>query len=125
MKKIVIIDDHPDLLELLAYNLTLTGYEVQTFEHPNEALSFIESHPFATDVVVTDWMMPELNGIEVCKTLRKNPETQHLPIIMLTCKNTQTDKSEAYNNGVNLFLSKPFRVMELVVRINSLVKHSA
>ncbi len=118
MERIVIVDDHPDLLELLSYNLVNKGYQVNTFERPKEALDYI--HPNNTDLVITDWMMPGMDGIELCRNLKTNPNTQHLPIIMLTCKNSQTDKLEAYQNGADDYLSKPFRVMELVVRINSL-----
>lgn len=120
MGNIVVVDDHPDLLELLEYNLTVSGFKVNAFSKSLDALDFINSN--ATDMIITDWMMPEMDGIEFCKTIKTTPETSRLPVIMLTCKNTERDRYIARQNGADDFLSKPFRVRELVVRINKLIQ---
>lgn len=113
--KILVVDDEPDAIELVQFNLAAAGYRVATAACGVEALRKIRS--FAPDLVVLDLMLPEMDGLEVCKTLRKNPETASLPIIMLTAKAAEIDRVVGLELGANDYVTKPFSPRELVLRV--------
>ncbi|HEY4787525.1 MAG TPA: response regulator transcription factor [Bacteroidales bacterium] len=119
-KRILIIEDEFDIREFLSYNLTKEGYSVKAFENPLEALQHIRINP--PDLLLTDWLMPEMDGLDVCKTLKMNQETSHIPIIMITCKSEETDVVTALEIGADDYLTKPFRVKELLVRIKKYLR---
>ena len=121
-KNILIIEDEFDIREFLTYNLTKEGYSVKAYENPLEALQFIKSNP--PDLLLTDWLMPEMDGLDVCKTLKMNRETSHIPIIMITCKSEETDVVTALEIGEDDYLTKPFRVKELLVRIKKYLRRN-
>ena len=114
-KNILIIEDEFDIREFLSYNLSKEGYRVNAYENPLEALQFIKNNP--PDLLLTDWLMPGMDGIDVCKTMKMNQKTSHIPIIMITCKSEETDVVTALEIGADDYLIKPFRVKELLVRI--------
>ncbi len=117
MKKIriVAIDDVADILDLIEYNLNKEGMDVTTFTDSAEGVDFINKT--LPDIVVSDWMMPEPNGLQVCSALKSNDLTKNIPIIMLTCKGSLTDYKEAMDAGATDYVVKPVRMEELVRRI--------
>lgn len=113
--QIVAIDDVVDILDLIQYNLNKEGMDVVTFSDSKEALDYIaKSLP---DIVVSDWMMPEPDGLQVCRQLQANDMTRHIPIIMLTCKGNISDYKEALDAGAKDYIVKPVRMDELIRRI--------
>jgi DNA-binding response OmpR family regulator len=121
-KTIVIIEDEFDIREFLTYNLSKEGYAVSAHANPLEALQEIKKHP--PDLLLTDWLMPEMDGLDVCKALKMNPATSHIPIIMITCKSEETDVVTALEIGADDYLIKPFRVKELLVRMKKYIKRN-
>lgn len=121
MKRIhvVAIDDVSDILDLIQYNLNKEGMNVDVFTDGNEAIPHIQSAK--PDVVVSDWMMPEPDGLEVCRILKNNIHTRDIPIIMLTCKGDLQDYKKAMEAGASDYIAKPVRMEELVRRIKLLV----
>lgn len=117
--KVVAIDDVSDILELIQYNLEKEGMEVQVFTDSTKALKYIsETKP---SLVISDWMMPDPDGIEVCKMLKNQFTTQDIPIIMLTCKGVPEAYQIAMKAGANDYIAKPVRMNELVRRIKLLL----
>jgi DNA-binding response OmpR family regulator len=121
MKRIhvVAIDDVSDILDLIQYNLTKEGMEVDVFTNGNDAISHIqEAKP---DVIVSDWMMPEPDGLEVCRILKSHIQTRDIPVIMLTCKGDLQDYKKAMEAGASDYIAKPVRMEELIRRIKLLL----
>lgn len=117
--KVVAIDDVSDILDLIRYNLEKEGMEVYTFTDSTEAIQHIvDSNP---NIVISDWMMPEPDGLEVCRILRNNMATREIPIIMLTCKGDIQDYKKAIDAGASDYIAKPVRMDELVRRIKLLL----
>lgn len=121
MKRIhvVAIDDVNDILDLIQYNLNKEGMDVDIFTEGTEAINHISE--VKPDVVVSDWMMPAPDGLEVCKILKSNVQTRDIPIIMLTCKGDLQDYKKAMAAGASDYIAKPVRMEELVRRIKLLV----
>jgi DNA-binding response OmpR family regulator len=117
-KNIVIVDDEPDILEFLRYNLVKEGYLVNTFDSGAGALEY--SNRNNPDVIVSDWMMPGTSGLELLIALKTNPYTKHIPFIMITCRNSQEDISSAFDLGAEAYMTKPFLVNELSDRIKKI-----
>ena len=117
MKKtrIVAIDDVSDILDLIEYNLVKAGMDVSTFTDSNEALTSIANNP--PDLILSDWMMPSPNGIEVCKAVKNSLTTADIPVIMLTCRARLEDHKEAIDAGAEDYVVKPVRMTELVRRV--------
>jgi DNA-binding response OmpR family regulator len=119
--KILVVDDEPDAVDLIEFNLKEADYRVATADDGNEALR--KARSFAPDLIVLDWMLPELDGLEVCKRLRKDPQTASIPIIMLTAKAAEIDRVLGLEIGADDFLTKPFSPRELLLRIKNQLKH--
>ncbi|NJO69494.1 MAG: response regulator transcription factor [Bacteroidetes bacterium] len=118
-KKVFIIDDEEDILEFLQFNLKKEGFTVFTFNNPKKALAHIDSNP--PDVVVSDWLMPDMDGLEVCKTIKMESRWNHIPVIMITCKGDEIDIVTALELGADDYLVKPFGIKELAVRIKKIL----
>ncbi|GMV87211.1 MAG: hypothetical protein AMXMBFR81_01420 [Chthonomonas sp.] len=110
--KVLVCDDERHIVRLIQVNLERQGYQVITAFDGKEGLEKIRSEK--PNLVVLDVMMPYLDGFEVLKTLRREPETQNLPVIMLTAKAQDKDVFEGYHYGADMYLTKPFNPMELV-----------
>ena len=123
MKKfrVVVIDDVEDILDLIVYNLSKEGLEVEAFSDSTEALSHIMKYP--PDIVLSDWMMPGLDGLEVCRRIHNNALTCNVPVVMLTCKGSIKDYREAGEAGARDYVVKPVRMEELIRRVKLLLPH--
>jgi len=111
MKHILAVDDEPNIRRLVEVNLQRAGYHVTTAADGVEALERIQREP--PDMVVLDWMMPRLDGLEVLKRLKADPETAEIPIVMLTAKAQDADIFRGWQSGADCYLIKPFNPMEL------------
>jgi two-component system phosphate regulon response regulator PhoB len=120
MPKILVVDDEPDAVELIAFNLKAAGHEVITATEGQEALK--KARTFAPDLIVLDLMLPEVDGLEVCKILRRDPATSPIPIIMLTAKAAEIDRVLGLELGADDYITKPFSPRELVLRVKNLLK---
>jgi len=118
--KILVVDDEPEAVELVEFNLKQAGFSVTTAADGAEALNKARSSP--PDLVVLDLMLPEINGLEVCKMLRRDPATSNLPVIMLTAKAAEIDRVLGLELGADDYITKPFSPRELVLRIQKLLQ---
>jgi signal transduction histidine kinase/ligand-binding sensor domain-containing protein/CheY-like chemotaxis protein/AraC-like DNA-binding protein len=116
---LLIVEDNEELLGIMR-KLLIHDYKVETAMNGKEALSIIENEDI--DLIVSDVMMPEMDGIELTKKLKNNIETSHIPIILLTAKREEQDRTEAYDAGADAFISKPFHLSVLNSRIHNLLK---
>lgn len=117
--KVLIVDDEPDVLELIGFNLRKAGIEVVTA--PDGAQALRKASETAPDLIVLDLMMPEIDGLDVCKLLRADPRTTTIPIIMLTAKAAEADRVLGLELGADDYLTKPFSPRELLLRIKGLL----
>ncbi len=115
MKHILVIEDDPDIRELLGYNLSREGFEVTLCSNGREGLE--KALQRKADLIILDLMLPQLNGVEVCKKIREHPERRVTPIIMLTAKSEETDVVYGLGVGADDYMTKPFGVKELVARV--------
>lgn len=111
-QKILVCDDERPIVRLIQVNLERQGYQVVTAFDGKEGLEKIRSEK--PNLVVLDVMMPYMDGFEVLKNIRREPETEHLPVIMLTAKAQDKDVFEGYHYGADMYLTKPFNPMELI-----------
>ena len=118
--KILLVEDDANLVELIRYNLDKEGFDVVTTPDGEEALVLAEEE--RPDVVVLDWMIANLSGIEVCRRLRRAPETASLPIIMLTARAEEGDRVRGLETGADDYVTKPFSPRELVARVRALLR---
>ena len=118
--KILVIDDEPDAVELVEFNLKQAGFEVITAADGAEALRQGRSH--LPDLVVLDLMLPEIDGLEVCKLLRHDPTTAAIPIVMVTAKAAEVDRILGLELGADDYVTKPFSPRELVLRIKKILE---
>ncbi len=119
---ILIVEDEAALVELLRYNLDKEGYRVSAAHDGEEALSMVaESRP---DLMVLDWMLPLVSGLEVCRQLRRRAETRDLPIIMLTARSEESDRVRGLEGGADDYITKPFSPSELVARVRAVLRRA-
>ena len=120
---ILIVEDEETIALLLRYNLEAEGYHVTTVERGDEAdLVLREVVP---DLVLLDWMLPGLSGLELCRRLRQRPETQRLPIILLTARGEEDERVRGLATGADDYIVKPFSVPELLARVRALLRRAS
>jgi len=117
LPRILVVDDEETILELIAYNLQKEGFQVEKAVDGWDALEKVAANP--PDLLVLDWMLPGVDGLEVCRRLRDNQETRGLPIIMLTARGEEVDKVLGLELGANDYVTKPFSPRELLARIKA------
>jgi two-component system, OmpR family, phosphate regulon response regulator PhoB len=118
--RILVVEDDPALAQMLAYNLDASGYITQTAGRGDEAeLRLLETPP---DLVILDWMLPGLSGLELCRRLRAARTTRTLPVIMVTANSGEADRVRALNMGADDYVMKPFSVPELMARVGALLR---
>src|ERR1043166_9665577 len=118
--RIMIVEDEEPLTLLLRYNLEAEGYAVDTAARGDEAE--VKLKEAAPDLVVLDWMLPGMSGIELCRRLRARAETERLPIIMLTARGEESERIRGLSTGADDYIVKPFSVPELLARIRALLR---
>jgi two-component system phosphate regulon response regulator PhoB len=121
-KKILVVDDEPDVTDLLAYTLKSKGFTVEAINNPNASVGFART--FLPDLVILDVMMPELNGIQICRMLRTDPALKSAPVIFLTAKAEERDRIQGLESGADDYVSKPFSTKELVLRVQSILRRT-
>jgi DNA-binding response OmpR family regulator len=120
MVKILIVEDETTLAETLAENLREEGYEVLTAADGEAGLALIRSE--MPDLIVLDIMLPVLDGLSVCRIIRKDASTQHIPIIMLTARGTEVDKIVGLESGADDYITKPFGLGEFLARVRAVMR---
>ena len=122
-RHILIVEDEIALVELLRYNFEQEGFRVSTATDGEEALVMVaEDKP---DLVVLDWMLPLMSGLEACRQIRRRPETRNLPIIMLTARGEEADRIRGLEGGADDYLTKPFSPRELVARVRAVLRRAS
>ncbi len=114
---ILLVEDEHAQREVLAYNLEAEGFRVVSAENGEEALLLVDEN--LPDIIVLDWMMPSLSGIEVCRRLKMRPETRSIPIIMLSARSEEVDKVRGLETGADDYVVKPYSVVELMARVRT------
>ncbi len=117
MSLVMVIEDEEALSMLLSYNLEKEGYEVATVSNGLNAVSEVER--LLPSVIILDWMLPEISGVEICKIIRSKPDIKTIPIIMLTAKSQEEDKIKGLSAGADDYVTKPFSVPELMARVKT------
>jgi two-component system phosphate regulon response regulator PhoB len=120
--RVLVVEDEPAQLEILAYNLESDGFMVSRARDGEEALLLIRED--VPDVIVMDWMMPHLSGIEVCRRLKSNPETRSIPVIILSARSEDEDKVRGLEIGADDYVVKPYSVVELMARVRTQLRRS-
>ena len=122
MKRIIVVDDEQDLCEILKFNLETEGYEVETANSAEEAL---EMDIASFDLLLLDVMMGGMSGFQLAKQLKDNPMTANVPIIFLTARDTENDTVTGFNIGADDYISKPFSIREVMVRVRAVLRRTA
>ncbi len=122
MKRILVVDDEQDLCEILKFNLETEGYEVETANSAEEAL---EMDIASFDLLLLDVMMGGMSGFQLAKQLKNNPMTANVPIIFLTARDTENDTVTGFNIGADDYISKPFSIREVMVRVRAVLRRTA
>ena len=120
--KILLVDDEPAQLELLRYNLEKAGFETFQAENGHDAILLTEE--LELDLVVLDWMMPEASGIDVCRELRSRAQTRLLPIIMVSARGEEGDRSLGLDSGADDYIAKPFSPREFIARVKAVLRRA-
>lgn len=118
--KILVIDDEEHILELLKFNLELSGFDVCVSSEANQAIELIDKEK--PDLLLLDWMLPKISGIDILRKIRQDENIYDLPVIMLTAKNMEDDKIQGLNVGADDYITKPFSIKELMARINTILR---
>jgi len=119
---VLIVEDETDLVTLLRYNLEKEGFRVATAADGEEALLIASEQP--PNLVLLDWMLPLMSGIEVCRQLRRGPRTREVPIIMLTARGEEADRVRGLNSGADDYVAKPFSPTELLAHIRAVLRRA-
>ncbi|MBO6560491.1 MULTISPECIES: phosphate regulon transcriptional regulator PhoB [Nisaea] len=121
-QKILVVEDEAPIVTLLRYNLEREGFEVLEAGDGEEAMLLaMEKNP---DLILLDWMLPLLSGVEVCRRLRRTPETKAIPVIMLTARGDEGDRIRGLNAGADDYITKPFSPSELIARIRAVLRRT-
>ena len=120
--KILVVDDEPEAVELVEFNLKAAGFDVLTAADGAEALK--KAHAALPGLVVLDLMLPEVDGLEVCKMLRRDPATATIPIVMVTAKAAEIDRILGLELGADDYITKPFKLRELTARLHAVLRRT-
>lgn len=119
---VLVVEDEPAQREVLSYNIEAEGYRVSKAENGEDALMLVEEE--TPDLIVLDWMLPSVSGIEVCRQLKTRPETRDVPIIMLSARSEEVDKVRGLETGADDYVVKPYSVGELLARVRTQLRRS-
>jgi two-component system, OmpR family, phosphate regulon response regulator PhoB len=123
MPSILVVEDDAAIAELLRYNIGAERYEVTVVESAEDAQLLLSERSF--DLMILDWMLPGISGIEFCRRLRANRDTKALPILMLTARSEEADRIRGLGTGADDYVVKPFSVAEVLARVKALLRRSA
>ncbi len=115
--RVLVVEDEPAQREVLVYNLTAEGFNVTAASNGEEALMMVDEG--TPDIVVLDWMMPHLSGIEVCRRLKIKPDTRGIPVIMLSARSEEVDRVRGLETGADDYVVKPYSMIELMARVRT------
>ncbi|MBF9034994.1 phosphate regulon transcriptional regulatory protein PhoB [Rhodobacterales bacterium HKCCE2091] len=119
---VLVVEDEPAQREVLAYNIRAEGFNVVTAEAGDEALVVVRETP--PDVIILDWMLPHVSGIEVCRQLKTGGDTSRIPIIMLSARSEEVDKVRGLETGADDYVTKPYSVAELLARLRTQLRRT-
>jgi two-component system phosphate regulon response regulator PhoB len=120
MERVLIVDDDPDIQRLVSYNLSQAGFQVTTAVSGRLALDSVQKHP--PDLIILDVMLPDIDGLEVCRSLRQRDNSRRIPVIMLTARTEEIDRVVGFEVGADDYVMKPFSPRELVLRVKSIFR---
>ncbi len=119
---VMVIEDEEAIGIMLKYNLEKEGFDVVVQSRGNKAVADVEK--FHPSVILLDWMLPEMSGVEICKLIRSKPDIKDIPIIMLTAKGEEEDKIKGLSAGADDYVTKPFSILELIARVKTQLRHA-
>jgi len=119
---VLVVEDEPAQREVLSYNFEAEGFRVAQAGNGEEALMLVDESP--PDVIVLDWMLPNVSGIEVCRRLKMRPETRGVPIIMLSARSEEVDRVRGLETGADDYMIKPYSLVELVARVRTQLRRT-
>ncbi len=120
--QILIVDDEIDLVRLVRYNLEKEGFDVLSAYDGKTTFSLMQDHN--PDLVILDLMLPDMSGIKICQTIKQDPQTKSIPIIMLTARSSETDRVSGFESGADDYVVKPFSPKELVLRVKAMLSRT-
>ncbi|WP_300052751.1 phosphate regulon transcriptional regulator PhoB [Sulfitobacter sp.] len=120
--QVLLVEDEPAQREVLAYNLEAEGFEVRRAEDGEEAMLLVSEA--APDLVILDWMMPLMSGIEVCRQLKSRESTRHIPVIMLSARSEEVDTVRGLETGADDYVIKPYNLRELMARVRTQLRRT-
>jgi two-component system phosphate regulon response regulator PhoB len=120
--RVLVVEDEPAQREVLAYNLEAEGFDVARAETGDEALLLVDE--FSPDLIVLDWMLPGVSGIEICRRLKTRAETRGMPIIMLSARSEEVDRVRGLETGADDYVVKPYSVVELLARVRTQLRRT-
>ena len=120
--RILVVDDEEDLCEILKFNLEMEGYTVDTANSAEEALKLDLPH---YNLILLDVMMGEISGFKMASMMKKNKDTENIPIIFITAKDTENDTLTGFNLGADDYISKPFSLREVIMRVKAVLRRTA
>jgi DNA-binding response OmpR family regulator len=126
-KSVLVVDDDPDIRELITWKLGQAGYDTMVAADGEAGLAAVAgggSEGRAPDLILVDWMMPKMSGIDVCRALRQNPLTSRIPVILLTANAQEADVELGFAAGVDDYIAKPFSPREMLSRIEAVLTRS-
>lgn len=115
--KVLLVEDEPAQREVLSYNLKSEGFDVLTAADGDEAMLLVAEE--APDIIVLDWMLPGISGIEICRRLKSKPETRAIPVLMLSARSEEVDRVRGLETGADDYVVKPYSVLELMARVRA------
>jgi two-component system phosphate regulon response regulator PhoB len=121
-QRVLIVEDEPDIAEVLAYNLGKDGFDVDVVERGDEALEMIRRHP--PDLILLDLMLPGLDGLELTRAIKRDDATGSIPLIMLTARGEEVDRIVGFELGADDYISKPFSPREVVLRTKAVLRRA-
>jgi len=119
---VLIVEDEKSISTLLKYNLEKEGYKIIISQNGEDGIEQVKKN--LPDLVILDWMLPDLSGIAVCDLIKREPRLKSIPVIMLTAKSEETDKIRGFETGADDYVTKPFSTKELVLRVQALLKRA-
>ena len=117
---ILVVDDEESISTVIKYNLQKEGYRVNTISDGNEALKYAQENK--PDLILLDWMLPSIPGVEICRRLREEPDTANIPIIMVSARTEEFDRITGLDRGADDYIIKPFSPAELIARIKAILR---